>query len=152
MTINGMMGMLFDTMAEQGAQALPEDETALLERALQSGSGFEGGKVRIRVAVLKWGRDLKRLEKFVREEYNVGGHSWKDGYFVDYHPGGFVIRRGEEVHKYSWQKVAKTLVDLEASTRLFDVQTMQKMYAIYQQCCGYPDPVPRLHYPQVKAK
>ena len=43
------------------------------------------------------------------------------------------------------------LVDMENRATLFDLQTMQKVYAIWQQSANqgrsYPDPVPRLHYP-----
>lgn len=152
MTADSLMSMMFGMMpGEKAVQAEAEkdEKQELLERALQCGSGFEGGKVRIRVAVKKWGKnDLKRLEEFLKEEYNVGGHSWGD-YFVDYSPSGFVIRRWKhnDEFKYSWKTVARTLVDLEDHSRLFDVPEMQKCYDVYMRCSGYPDPVPRMKYP-----
>ena len=89
MNADGIMGLLFETMAAQ--QILPENDQALLERVLQRGSGFEGGKVRISVAVKKWGRDLNRLKKFVAEEYGVGGHSGENDTFVDCNGRGIKV-------------------------------------------------------------
>ena len=154
MNADGIMGLLFATMAAQGKQLLPEDDQALLERVLQRGSGFEGGKVRISVAVKKWGRDLNRLKKFVAEEYVVGGHSGENDTFVDYNGRGIKVtfwKNEREPVIFSWDRIARTLVDMENRATLFDLQTMQKVYAIWQQNANqgrsYPDPVPRLRYP-----
>ena len=56
MNADGIMGLLFETMAAQGKQLLPEDDQKLLERVLQSGSGYEGGK-----GCKGWHRDGKRF-------------------------------------------------------------------------------------------
>lgn len=150
MNADGIMGLLFDTMAAQGKQLLPDDDQSLLERALQYGSGHSGSKVRIRVAVKKWGRDIKRLKAFLVDEYGVGGHSWENGTFVDYNGSGIKITffyENLKPLKYSWEKVARTLVKMEDESRLYDVKTMQEMYAIFQRCTGYPEPIPRFQYP-----
>ena len=125
-----------------------------MERVLQSGSGFEGGKVRICVAVKKWGRDLNRLKKFVAEEYGVGGHSGENDTFVDYNGRGIKVtfwKSEREPVIFSWDRIARTLVDMENRATLFDLQTMQKVYSIWQQSANqgrsYPDPVSRLRYP-----
>ena len=155
MNADGIMGLLFDTMAAQGKQLLPADDQELLERVLQHGSGYNGGKVRINVAVKKWGRDLKRLKSFVAEEYGVGGYSFESHIFVDYNGKGIKVSfwKGErEPVIFSWDRVARTLVDMESRSGLYDLKTMQEVYAIWQrcanQCKGLPDPRPRMHYPQ----
>lgn len=154
MNADGIMGLLFDTMAAQGKQLLPDDDQELLERVLQNGSGVEGGKVRIYVAVKKWGRDLKQLKKFLSDEYGVGGHSWENHTFVDYNGKGIMVsfwKCERERVTFSWDRIARTLVDMENRSVLFDVQTMQEAYAIWQQSANqgrsYPDPSPRMHYP-----
>ena len=155
MNADGIMGLLFDTMAQQGRQLLPEDDQALLERVLNSGSGLSHGKVRIMVAVKKWGRDIKRLRDFVADEYGVGGHSLGQKTFVDYNGKGIKISFWGTDRKpavFTWDHVARTLVEMEKQARLYDLKTMQEVYAIWQryanQNMGYPDPSPRLQYPQ----
>jgi len=103
--------------------------------------------------VKKWGRDLNRLKRFVAEEYGVGGHSENDT-FVDYNGRGIKVtfwKSEREPVIFSWDRIARTLVDMENRATLFDLQTMQKVYSIWQQSANqgrsYPDPVPRLHYP-----
>lgn len=155
MNADGLMGLLFDTMAQQGMQLLPEDDQALLERVLQRGSGREGGKVRIYVAVKKWGTDLKRLKQFVSDEYDVSGHSFDNHSFVDYDRKGISVSfwHGErETVRFTWDRAVKTLVEMQKQSRLYDVKTMQDVYAIWQRMAsqgkGYPDPYPRMEYPQ----
>lgn len=154
MNADVIMGLLFETMAAQGKRLLSEDDQKLLERVLQQGSGYEGGKVRISVAVKKWGQDPDRLKKFVSEEYGVGGNSGENDTFVDYNGKGIKVtfwKKEREPVLFTWDRIARTLVEMESRSVLFDLQTMQKVYAIWQQSANqgrsYPDPMPRMHYP-----
>ena len=102
-----------------------------LEDALRSGSGWEGGKVRIRAALLLWQNDRKKLVEYLKKEYGTGGHSTWFG-VVDYGPDGMRIwnRDREGVMHYSWARVALELLDLEKRNAYASVQEMQTLYEI----------------------
>lgn len=157
MNADGIMGLLFETMAAQGKElAVPEPDTeeADMKRWIVGhGSGFEGGKVRILAALKLWAEnDPKRFEAFLRDEYGVGGCSMPERWFMDYNGSGIIMRHfdGEEYREYrfSWAKVARMYVeDYRGGFSFADMKTMQRMWDI-QRTVGIPEPAARLQYPQ----
>ena len=86
-------------------------ERQKLRRALRMGSGFQGGKERIKQKA----KELTKTEfvKFLPKEYGVGGSSFEGG-FVDYTSMHFYIsEKGWETRKeYSWTEVANEILDM----------------------------------------
>lgn len=78
---------------------------------IKTGSGFEGGRVRIYCASRHLG--LKELAAFMKEEYGIGGHSitFPDGVsgFADHSPKGIVLRefRSTVEERHTWMEAAK---------------------------------------------
>ena len=75
----------------------------------RSGSGFEGGRVRIYCASCNLG--IKDLAVYLKDEYGVGGHSatFPDGTHgaTDYNASGLTIRAWKSNETENWQgKVA----------------------------------------------
>ena len=68
---------IFDIM-DQGK---PDD----LEKTICSGSGFEGGRIRIYAAALSL--PMNKLVEFLKNEYGIGGRSMDYG-FMDYNASG----------------------------------------------------------------
>ena len=157
MNADGIMGLLFETMALQGRQ-LPEeqkpdkDEQECIRLIFECGSGFDGGKVRILAALKHWARnEPKRFENFLKDEYGVGGCSTRTKWFMDYDSKGitFSAFEGEESRKiqFSWKNVGKLYFEEYLHGHLFpDLKTMQRMAEI-QRTVGLPEPMPHLQYP-----
>lgn len=158
MNANGIMELLFSTMAEQGRQmpgsAEPDpDEQECIDLIFKHGSGFENGKVRILAALKWWARnEPKQFKDFLREEYGTGGCSTGTAWFMDYDSRGikFSTFEGEASRKitFSWDKVARLYFEeYQHGHRFPDLKTMQRMYEI-QRTVGLPKPIPHLQYPQ----
>ena len=83
-----------------------------MDKSLQRGSGFAGGKIRIYAAALQ--SDIKDFAEFLKEEYGIGGCTTSDG-FLDYNSKGVRIGRWhEEPDECSWSDAAKKIKKLIA--------------------------------------
>ena len=111
----------------------------------QSGSGFEGGRVRIYCASCNLG--IKDLAVYLKDEYGVGGHSatFPDGThgFTDYNASGLTIRawKSNETEKHTWQEVAKEIKRLIFSGEYLNEKEWARVQEISQQTGG-PLPMP----------
>ena len=157
MNTNGIMELLFSTMAEQGRQmpgnAEPDpDEQKCVRWMIERGSGFHDGKVRIYAAAKLWSRDEpERFMQFLKDEYNVGGCSMPERWLMDHDSKGIVFRNYKDgEHKeirFSWKKVAQLYTeDFRNGYLLADLKTMQRMWEI-QRTVGLQVPVARMKYP-----
>jgi hypothetical protein len=158
MNADGIMGLLFSTMIEQGRQTPKEpepdeDEKKCIRFMIEHGSGFHDGKVRIYAAAKLWSRDdPERFMQFLKDEYDVGGCSMPEKWFMDHDNKGIVFRNFKDgEHKeirFSWKKVARLYTeDFRNGYLLADLKTMQRMWEI-QRTVGLQAPVPRMKYPQ----
>lgn len=98
----------------------------LLRVNLQRGSGFEGGKDRIRDAVRQFQGRFKELCEFIKREYGTGGFSGKDRSFVEYDSRGIRILDNTQIYDspetgeynkrvewlYTWPEVTKKIIEL----------------------------------------
>ena len=111
----------------------------------RSGSGYEGGRVRIYCASCNLG--IKDLAVYLKDEYGVGGHSatFPDGTsgFTDYNASGLTIRawKSNETEKHSWQEVAKEIKRLIFSGEYLNEKEWARVQEISQQTGG-PLPMP----------
>lgn len=111
----------------------------------RSGSGFEGGRVRIYCASCNLG--IKDLAVYLKDEYGVGGHSatFPDGThgFTDYNASGLTIRalKSNETEKHTWQEVAKEIKRLIFSGEYLNEKEWARVQEIIQQTGG-PLPMP----------
>ena len=98
----------------------------LFRENIQKGSGFSGGKERIREAVTKYARDFEKLTGIIRKRYGTGGCTGEDNSFMLYAGRGITIidltQRYDspetgEFNKYvewlyPWPKVTKKIIEL----------------------------------------
>ena len=115
----------------------------------RSGSGFEGGRVRIYCASCNLG--IKELAKFLKDEYGVGGHSitFPDGVngFTDYNGSGMTIRawKEKEIEKHSWNEVATEIKRLIYSGEYLNQKEYDQADELSRKNGGMlPVPYPRL--------
>lgn len=112
---------------------------------VKTGSGFEGGKVRIFCASLNLG--IRQLAEFLKDEYGTGGHSasFPDGGhgFTDYNPKGLTIRewKSNETEYHSWTEVAKEVKRLIIRNEYLTEKETEKAKDICRRNGG-PAPVP----------
>jgi len=131
-----------------------------IENVLRSGSGFEGGKIRI-AAFYASNRTPDEAKRFLKEEYGIGGcsHTCLDGVhgFVDYNGSGIEIRKGDIMKpsataKLSWVTVHTYLHDMIKRGAYLTDKEQQRLTEIKRQYKGkLPTPHPRYGYPASKA-
>ncbi|MCE4051663.1 SNF2-related protein [Bacillus sp. Au-Bac7] len=84
-----------------------EIEKAEMDRIIGRGSGFQSGKYRI-VEFFSHSPSNKEAEKFLKEEYGIGG--WSDGpNFVQYDTKGLEIRGKESSKHFTWSKMVEQI-------------------------------------------
>ena len=98
----------------------------LFRENIQRGSGFSGGKERIREAVTKYAIQFEKLTEFIRKEYGTGGFTGSDNSFVEFDGSKMTIidytqrydspETGEwNKHvewRYTWPEVVKKIIEL----------------------------------------
>ena len=98
----------------------------LLRVNLQRGTGFSGGKDRIRDAVRQFQGRFKELCEFIKREYGTGGFSGKDRSFVEHDSRGIRILDNTQIYDspetgeynkrvewlYTWPEVTKKIIEL----------------------------------------
>ena len=119
-----MYGVQMDMFSALGERTESREEM-LFRKAVQHGSGFEGGKERIKKAVREYGRDFEALCKAVRKEYGIGGFCGDSTWF-DHDSRGFTVTDTEsryddpehglwncrKMYKYTWEQVVKKIIEL----------------------------------------
>ena len=138
------------------ALILSDDE---INHALRRGSGFEGGKLRI-AAFYASHPSPKAAQDFLKEEYGIGGHSHTylsgNGGFVDYDSKGirFSSKGYSEQTRLRWPTVEQHIRGMvENGTYL--TESEQSRYEEMMRGMAdqeIPVPLPRYHYPPVKAE
>jgi len=87
------------------------EEETLFTKVVKRGSGFAGGKERIR-NFLKTCRNITQLAIFLKNEYGTGGYM-RTGLWCNYSPKGMEVGTGpRDLKKYSWKDVAKKIIEL----------------------------------------
>lgn len=80
-----------------------------IRESIGSGTGFSGGKQRVRDYFAKE-TDRKLRANFLRDEYGIGGWAYCDDNGISHHLNhdarGLEIVRGEERVVFRWEKVA----------------------------------------------
>lgn len=93
------------------AEDLLPPERQKLRRALRIGSGFGGGKERIRKKA-DTNPSIKEFAEFLRYEYGVGGRSFEDGFMASTSMHFIICREWMNRKEYSWIDVAKEIMDM----------------------------------------
>lgn len=120
-----MIGVQIDMLSILGTRAESRKDR-LFRLNIQRGSGFEGGKGRIREALREYARDFPKCCEYVKKEYGTGGFSGADDSFCDFDSKGFKIRdytqryddlKTGEINKcvewlYTWPEVVKKIIEL----------------------------------------
>ena len=132
-------------------------DAAEIIHVLIHGSGFEGGKIRI-AAFYSAPHTPDEAKKFLKEEYGTGGHShtFLNGAsgFVDYDGSGMKIRvwKQDAEVKLSWITVDSYLRGMvREGVYLTDEEQAKYKAAVAPFRGKAPMPMPRMHYPPVKA-
>ena len=98
---------MFETV---NAESLLPPERQKFRRALRTGSGFMGGKQRI-----KENSTLPKKEfvEFLKKEYGIGGCSFEGG-FIDHTSMHYYIYENsfQNRKEYSWVQVANEILDM----------------------------------------
>ena len=88
------------------------EEETLFTKVVKRGSVFAGSKERIRNS-LKTCKDVAQLAAFLKKEYGTGGYM-RTGLWCNYSPKGMEVGTGpRDLKKYSWNDVAKKIIELE---------------------------------------
>ena len=96
---------------ETESESMLSSERQMFRRALRKGSGFSGGKERIKQKAKELNK--KNFAEFIRHEYGVGGFSFENG-FVGSTTMGFSICKDNWKDRtvYSWTQVAAEILDM----------------------------------------
>ena len=151
--------ILPDVSAERekpSALILSDDE---IDHALRRGSGFEGGKLRI-AAFYASHPAPKAAQDFLKEEYGVGGHSHTYlsgmGGFVDYDSKGirFSSKGYSEQTRLRWPAVEQHIRGMVENGTYLTESEQSRYEEMMRSMAGgeIPVPLPRYHYPPVKAE
>ena len=114
--------------------------------AVHEGSGFANGKLRIYAAAELMDKD--RLADFIQHEYNIGGHSMREG-FVDYNNRGITIRKwkSDEFKRYAWHIVRDEVYRQIRNGEYLEPKETEQICRIREENDGrLPWPSPRLVY------
>lgn len=96
--------------ALDGESLLPL-ERQKLRRALRCGSGFEGGKDRIRSKAKELNK--KEFADFLKKEYGIGGSTFEKGWIGSTSMYFYICDQGWENRKeYSWATIADEIIDM----------------------------------------
>lgn len=86
-------------------------ERQKLRRALRCGSGFEGGKERIREKSKEFNK--KEFAEFLRKEYGIGGQTFENGWIGSSSMHYYICEREWDNRKeYSWTAIAEEILDM----------------------------------------
>lgn len=121
-----------------------EEPLTWLQQGLIKGSNFAGGKIRIYAAALNM--PINKFEKYLKDEYGLGGSSMDDG-FIDYDSKGVRLWKFKEKHeeKYSWAEVAKEIKKLISIDKYLSDNDKKTIKIIKERNDGIlPVPVARL--------
>lgn len=90
-------------------------EPDILDETILEGSGFEGGKDRIRKAVKDYSGNVPKVAGFLRKEYGVGGWCGPNRPKVDHNSKGLTVGMDwDNKTNYSWEQVAERIIKLIA--------------------------------------
>lgn len=129
-----------------------------IEHALQHGSGFAEGKVRI-AAFFASDHTPDECKKFLKEEYGIGGnsHNFLNGAsgMVDHDGSGLTIRSGFHGEgaelKLSWVSVASYLRTMVREGRFLTGKDAERYAAVAKHFNGkIPSPTPRYGWAALK--
>ena len=86
-------------------------ERQKLRRAIRTGSGFSGGKERIKQKAKELSK--KDFIAFLPKEYGIGGRSFENG-FIEYTSMHFYICENsfQNRKEYSWTMIANEILDM----------------------------------------
>ena len=80
-----------------------------ISKALGSGTGFSGGKVRVSEFFAKE-KDREKRAQFLKDEYGIGGWAYCDDDGIRHHLNhdarGLELLRGEEERFFRWPEIA----------------------------------------------
>ena len=138
------------------ALILSDDE---INHALRHGSGFEGSKLRI-AAFYASHPSPKAAQDFLKEEYGIGGHSHTylsgNGGFVDYNSKGirFSGKGYSEQTRMRWPAVEQHIRGMVENGTYLTESEQSRYEEMMRGMAGgeIPVPLPRYHYPPVKAE
>lgn len=125
-----------------------ERET-LLKEACRRGSGIDGGHVRI-WAMLEGGAFPQYRERWMADEFGIGGHSMEDHWFADYNARGMKISnlRSHEEYSYTWREVVRCMQQLISAGDFLRRKDEEIITGIAAKYGRPPYPRPRLMYPE----
>jgi len=126
-----------------------DEQETLIRDALRRGSGWEGGRVRI-WAMLESGWFPQYADRWMKDEFGIGGHSLRDGWFMDYNSSGIRISmlRGEAEISLTWKRTVEVYRSLIAAGDLLTREDERKISDIAQRFDRLPYPRPRMAYPE----
>lgn len=114
---------------------------------VHGGSGFSNGKLRIYAAAELMDRD--KLADFIQKEYNVGGHSFDEG-FADYNNRGIRITKWKSDiggKQYAWHRVRDEVLKQIANGAYLEQKEEEQIKKIRDEHEGVlPWPYPRMRY------
>lgn len=121
----------------------------LLKQALRRGSGHEGSRVRI-WAMLEGGGFPQYRDRWMQDEFGIGGHSMEDHWFADYNSKGLQISnlRTHEEYRYTWRDVVRCYQQLINAGELLTADDERQITEIAAKYGKPPYPRPRMMYPE----
>ena len=121
----------------------------LLKEACRRGSGFDGGRVRI-WAMLEGGLFPQYRDRWMQDEFGIGGHSMADHWFANNNSKGLQIEnlRTHEEFRYTWHEVVRCYQQLINTGEFLTRSDEQQITEIAAKYGKPPYPRPRLKYPE----
>jgi len=124
---------------EKESPIIMEVPEAEFDRILQSGTGFQGGKLRVQAFFVQETEGKSRAD-FLKQEYGIGGRSWDlpnepRGAFVDFDAKGITVWRffdHAEV-RFRWPQAADRIAALISENRYLNEKEKEEYRKLSEQ-------------------
>ena len=143
---------MFEMLDEE---TVPEGEREdRLARIAQRGSGFEGGRLRLRALVesntaANFSQRSSYIE-WLKDEFGAGGYSMDSGWYVDFGASGLKaaqLRKGRE-YTYTWKELLEMVSKIAMKPGFLTIDEAVEIDRIrIEYGGGLPTPLPRTKYP-----
>jgi len=143
---------VFEILGDEAVQEGEREDR--LARIAKRGSGFEGGRLRLRALVesntaANFSQRSSYIE-WLKDEFGSGGYSMDSGWYVDFGASGLKaaqLRKGRE-YTYTWKELLEMVSKIAMKPGFLTLDEAAELERIrIEYGGGLPTPLPRTKYP-----